>query len=92
MKETKPETKQQKNNERAQVQLMKVSKEGITYEVEAPYCTPEEWAARTKMTEEEVMNGLYDWKIARHQFSPKGRLFVNVIAETQRLLDSKPWK
>jgi|TARA_R110000744_G_scaffold266361_1_gene380382 hypothetical protein len=89
MKTTKPESKEQKTTN---IQLMKVSKGGVTYEVEAPYCTPEEWAARTKMTEEEVMNGLYDWKIARHQFSPKGRLFVNVIAETQRLLDSKPWK
>lgn len=92
MKATKPEIQKQKTVKNMRMQLMKVSKDGVTYEVEAPYCTPEEWAARTKMTEEEVINGLYDWKIARHQFSPKGRLFVNVIAETQRLLDSKPWK
>ncbi|WP_417537301.1 hypothetical protein [Marinomonas sp.] len=80
-KETKPLT------------LMKVhSPDGSIVEIAAPYCTPEEWAERTSMDVEVVRLALYNRRMARHQFSPKGDLFVNVIEETRRLLDTKqPW-
>ena len=75
------------------IQLMKVhSPDGSIVEVSAPYCTPEEWAERTSMDLDTIMTALYNRKMARHQFSPKGDLFVNVIEETRRLLENKqPW-
>ncbi|MEL0621496.1 hypothetical protein V6238_00175 [Marinomonas arenicola] len=75
------------------LKLMKVhSPDGSIVEISAPYCTPEEWAERTSMDVEVVRLALYNRRIARHQFSPKGDLFVNVIEETRRLLETKqPW-
>ena len=75
------------------LKLMKVhSPDGSVVEIPAPYCTPEEWAERTSMDLDTIMTALYNRKMARHQFSPKGDLFVNVIKETRRLLETKqPW-
>jgi hypothetical protein len=75
------------------LKLMKVhSPDGSVVEISAPYCTPEEWAERTSMDLDTIMTALYNRKMARHQFSPKGDLFVNVIEETRRLLETKqPW-
>ncbi|WP_191601416.1 hypothetical protein [Marinomonas algicola] len=91
MKPTKPAIKTQKKEETKKIQLMKIHAEGVVVEVSAPYCTPEEWAERTGMDVEVVRLALYNRRMARHQFSPKGDLFVNVIMETRRLLDAKPW-
>jgi hypothetical protein len=93
MKPTKPETKLQKIKESKTIQLMKVHfPDGVVVEVPSPYCTPEEWAERSSMDLETVMTALYNRRMARHQFSPKGDLFVNVIEETRRLLEDKqPW-
>jgi hypothetical protein len=93
MKPTKPETKLQKIKESKTIQLMKVHfPDGVVVEVPSPYCTPEEWAERSSMDLETVMTALYNRRMARHQFSPKGDLFVNVIEETRRLLETKqPW-
>ncbi|WP_417552884.1 hypothetical protein [Marinomonas fungiae] len=65
--------------------------DGLVIEVSGPYCTPQEWASRTSMTEDEVKQALYDRRMARHQFSPRGDLYVNVVMEIRRLLDAKPW-
>ncbi|KZM43096.1 hypothetical protein OA92_10070 [Marinomonas sp. SBI22] len=84
MKDTKPDVTPQN---------MKIrTKDGVLIEVEAPYCTPKEWANRTKMTEREVREALYDGHISRFQHSPRGKLFVNVLAETQKVLDTPAWK
>jgi len=98
MKATKPEGKAKKhnsvtnNNVVLPPEMMKVHfPDGLVVEVSGPYCTPQEWASRTSMTEDEVKQALYDRRMARHQFSPRGDLFVNVIMETRRLLDAKPW-
>ncbi|MBJ7556545.1 hypothetical protein [Marinomonas spartinae] len=93
MAATKPEIKDEKTKERKPIQLMKIHfPDGIVVEVPSPYCTPEEWAERSSMDVETVMTALYNRRMARHQFSPKGDLFVNVIEETRRLLeDQKPW-
>ncbi|QRV22786.1 hypothetical protein [Marinomonas foliarum] len=74
------------------IQLMKVHfPDGVVVEVSAPYCTREEWAERTGMDKEVVQLALYNRQIARHKFSPKGDLFVNVIEEMRRLFDVQPW-
>ena len=74
-------------------QNMKIrTKDGVQIEVEAPYCTAKEWAKRTKMTEKEVKEGLYDGKISRYQPRSRGTLFVNVLAETQKALETPAWK
>jgi hypothetical protein len=93
MAATKPEIKLQKIKESKTIQLMKVHfPDGVVVEVPSPYCTPEEWAERSSMDLETVMTALYNRRMARHQFSPKGDLFVNVIEETRRLLETKqPW-
>ncbi len=102
MKATKPEndTKRRKSvndNELTDAKSMNTQPmkihfpDGLVVEVSGPYCTPQEWASRTSMTEDEVKQALYDRRMARHQFSPRGDLFVNVIMETRRLLDAKPW-
>jgi hypothetical protein len=92
MKDTKPEIKAKKTQERKPIQLMKVHfPDGVVVEVSAPYCTREEWAERTGMDEDVVKLALYNRQMARHKFSPKGDLFVNVIEETRRLVESKPW-
>jgi len=80
------------NKGRNPLQLMKVhSPDGSIVEISAPYCTPEEWSERTGMDVEVVKLALYNRRMARHQFSPRGDLFVNVVMETRRLLDAKPW-
>lgn len=91
MTTTKPEKKNPKNKEKAEFQLMKVTKDGTTFEVEAPYCTAEEWSRRTKIPVEEVKKSLYDRRIACYQPVAKGRLYVNVIAETKRLMEMREW-
>lgn len=74
------------------IQLMKVHfPDGVVVEVSAPYCTREEWAERTGMDEDVVKLALYNRQMARHKFSPKGDLFVNVIEEVRRLFDVQPW-
>ena len=84
MKEIKPD---------ATPQNMKIrTKDGVLIEVEAPYCTVEEWARRTKMTEKKVREGLYDGNISRYQPRSRGTLFVNVLAETQKALETPAWK
>ncbi|WP_394183388.1 hypothetical protein [Marinomonas posidonica] len=98
MSSTKPEGKAKKynsvtnNHDASSVEMMKIHfPDGLIVEVSGPYCTPQEWASRTSMTEDEVKQALYDRRMARHQFSPRGDLFVNVVMETRRLLDAKPW-
>lgn len=91
MKETKPEKTQQKDSGLSKIQMMKVTKDGTTFEVEAPYCTAEEWSRRTKIPVEEVKKSLYDRRIACYQPVAKGRLYVNVIAETKRLMEMREW-
>lgn len=88
MKPTKPDNQAQNGK---QIQLMKVCKGGVTVEVEAPYCTAEEWSERTHIPLKVVKEALYNGQLARYQFTPKGRLYVNVVAETERLLASNPW-
>ena len=74
-------------------QNMKIrTKDGVLIELEAPYCTAKEWACRTKMTEKEVKEALYDGIISRFQHSPRGKLFVNVVAEVQKVLNTPAWK
>lgn len=74
------------------IQLMKVHfPDGVVVEVSAPYCTREEWAERTGMDKEVVQLALYNRQMARHKFSPKGDLYVNVIEEMRRLFDVQPW-
>jgi hypothetical protein len=80
------------NKESKPIQLMKVHfPDGVVVEVSAPYCTREEWAERTGMDEDVVKLALYNRQMARHKFSPKGDLFVNVIEEMRRLFDVQPW-
>lgn len=82
----------QKSKEKKSIQLMKVHfPDGVVVEVSAPYCTREEWAERTGMDEDVVKLALYNRQMARHKFSPKGDLFVNVIEEVRRLFDVQPW-
>lgn len=89
---TKPAKTSQKSKERNPIQLMKVHfPDGVVVEVPAPYCTREEWAERTGMDEDTVKLALYNRQMARHKFSPKGDLFVNVIEEMRRLFDVQPW-
>lgn len=98
MKATKPEVKAKKhnsvtnNNVTLPSEMMKIHfPDGFIVEFSGPYCTPQEWASRTSMTEDEVKQALYDRRMARHQFSPRGDLYVNVVMEIRRLLDAKPW-
>lgn len=92
MAATKPDKKDQKNKELKPIQLMKVHfPDGVVVEVSAPYCTREEWAERTGMDKEVVQLALYNRQMARHKFSPKGDLYVNVIEEMRRLFDVQPW-
>ncbi len=98
MSATKPEGRVKKHSSVtnkdviSSVEMMKIHfPDGLIVEVSGPYCTPQEWASRTSMTEDEVKQALYDRRMARHQFSPRGDLFVNVVMETRRLLDAKPW-
>jgi hypothetical protein len=93
MATTTPAKECQKSKERPPIKLMKIHfPDGVVVEVPSPYCTPEEWAERSSMDLETVMTALYNRRMARHQFSPKGDLFVNVIEETRRLLETKqPW-
>lgn len=74
------------------LKLMKAhSPDGSIVEIAAPYCTPEEWAERTSMDVEVVRLALYNRRIARHQFPPRVDLFVNVVEETRRILNSQHW-
>ncbi|WP_028302971.1 hypothetical protein [Oceanospirillum maris] len=65
--------------------------DGTSIETEAPYCTPEAWAERTHIPLKTVKEALMNGFIVRHQFSPRGRLFVNVLAETRKILEAKPY-
>ncbi len=102
MKQTKPEIRTKKSNSVTEndvtdthssiAQPMKVHfPDGLVVEVPGPYCTPKAWGLRVDMTEDEVKQALYDRRMARHQFSPRGDLYVNVVMEIRRLLDAKPW-
>jgi len=81
-------TKLEKNKQNMKI----ATKDGVIVELEAPYCSAEEWSERTHIPLKVIKEALYNGKISRYQLTPKGRLFVNVVAETQRVLNTPAWK
>ncbi|MBE0507798.1 MAG: hypothetical protein IBX50_13990 [Marinospirillum sp.] len=70
---------------------LKVTIDGVTVSVAAPYCTQKEWMQRTGMSLYEIRNRLDKGDIARHQLKPGGKVFVNVVQEIRKTIEAKPY-
>lgn len=64
---------------------------GLSFVINAPYCTAEEWAERTGISVRGVKEQLKNGKITEYQHTERGNKYVNVIAEMTKMLEVKPW-
>lgn len=67
---------------------IEVEIEGVKVRVPAPYCTPAEWAKRVGLSLEQVLEHLKKGGISKYQPIQRGSLYVNVVQEVKKVLDS----
>lgn len=72
-------------------QDLSITIDGITCQIPAPYCSADEWAARTGMQVSEIKERLKKGQISRYQVVPKGFVYVNVINEFKKTIQTAPW-